>query len=141
MDCCICFNDVKELDLIKAGCCSINICKSCVKSITDTDNKCPQCRKIYFWNETDNYLKSVISDLKCIIKTINHQYNETTIKNHWLNSKNELLHSQNNDLIKWHINNNKKINKLEEEIMILKNQKRNEEYLNRLIQIYHLNII
>jgi len=139
MDCCICFNDVKELDLIKAGCCSINICKSCIKTIAD--DKCPQCRKIYFWNETDNYFKSLISDLKCIIKTLSNQYNETTIENHWLKSKVQILQNEKRDMINWYINNNKKICKLEDEILMMKSQKGNEEYLNRLIQIHHLNII
>jgi hypothetical protein len=129
MNCCICYNDIKELDLIKAGCCSIIICKNCIK--LNPDDKCPQCRKVYFW----------INDYQCLYNTLASQYNQIMIKNDWLKAKVELLHNQNNDLIKGLINNNKEICKLQDEILMMKSQKENEEYLNRLIQIHHLNII
>ena len=67
MECAICYEDIKNNKLFKAGCCSINLCVDCVK-----DNglvKCPQCKTSYLWlNETETMKLLSIENKKQKIK-------------------------------------------------------------------------
>lgn len=47
MECAICFEEIKDHKLFKAGCCSINLCVDCVKA--SKLEKCPQCKASYSW--------------------------------------------------------------------------------------------
>ena len=46
-NCGICYNDVKIIKLVKAGCCSMVICKDCIIKL----DCCPQCKQNYFWSK------------------------------------------------------------------------------------------
>jgi len=49
MNCNICYQDFPKFKLIHAGCCSLQLCESCIQLC----KKCPQCKKKYFWVKND----------------------------------------------------------------------------------------
>jgi hypothetical protein len=67
MECAICYEDIKDNKLFKAGCCSINLCVDCVKK--NGLDKCPQCKASYLWiNETQTTKLLIIENNKLNIK-------------------------------------------------------------------------
>ena len=60
MECAICYSEIKDHKLFKAGCCSINICIDCVK--IGKLKECPQCKESYGWIGPNN--EEEIEELK-----------------------------------------------------------------------------
>ena len=82
MECAICYSEIKDHKLFKAGCCSIDICIDCFKN--DNLKDCPQCRKSYGWlkqnhNEKIEELKRQIAIYKNEVETQN-KYNDNLCK-------------------------------------------------------------
>ena len=82
MECAICFEEIKDHKLFKAGCCSINLCVDCVKA--SKLEKCPQCKKPYSWiagkiiytiDETNKKLQAEIQRLRGLEINLGNQVN------------------------------------------------------------------
>ena len=69
MTCNICYQDFSKFQLISAGCCSLQLCETCIKLC----DKCPQCKKKYFWvkNEEEEFNYKLFK-LEQTIMNLNH---------------------------------------------------------------------
>ena len=74
MECAICYSEIKDHKLFKAGCCSINICIDCVK--IGKLKECPQCKESYGLIGQNN--KEEIEELKGLIEW--HRINYDTMR-------------------------------------------------------------
>ena len=57
MECKICYMEYPEYKFISAGCCSLKVCSECIKEL----EKCPQCKKQYFWVKIKDNDKSQLN--------------------------------------------------------------------------------
>lgn len=91
MECSICYNTFNDIHIVRGGCCSILICRSCALSLPN----CPQCRKNYPWNNkliqdlewskiTNQELRSQIGNIYILY---NNQISNINDLNHTIRSK------------------------------------------------------
>ena len=122
--CGICYCDLKDYEICKMGCCSLELCIGCIK-----DYKiCGQCRAPYFWSD-------IIDNIKNEYETEESKYQKEML---YLNGK---IHSltENNILLvhKYNVvSNNNKFLKVDLELEKNKNEKLNIE---NLVYIQYIN--
>jgi len=132
--CAICYNDIKQHNIFKGGCCNIDLCVDCVKKC----DKCPQCKKDYFWTK---YNYSQVEELikeNAILK----------MNNYHLDNRVESLKEKMMDLAGEMIKKNSLIRDLKEAIFDLitkinddMQEEENTHDLEEVIKKYNLNII
>jgi hypothetical protein len=139
MNCCICFEQIINHKLFKAGCCSIELCIDCV--MNGNIKRCPQCKKVYPW---------VIDEL--IIDELKFYINKLENRNNILHDSNQTLRARNlnfikqTDELKKELEINKQylcqmLNTLGELIDEKENEEEMKKDLERVILKYHLNLI
>jgi hypothetical protein len=125
MTCNICYQDFPQFKLINAGCCSLQLCKTCIKLC----DKCPQCKKKYFWiKNEDNKVNFKIFELEQKIMNLSHSLTLSEEDTYKL-SKKILEQGKEIKQLKEIINNDIEIS----------HQYKNQ--YNNVILKYHLNII
>ncbi len=140
MDCEICYNEFPEFNLISGGCCSLKLCKECIKDLKN----CPQCKKVYFWNDKEEkkdlnliyelYEKNFeIFRLNSTLRDSEFNYSLVTDLNKELNKKIKILDSEINKLIE----QNDELNYQIKSIQIKENY---NNYLEKTILKYNLNL-
>jgi hypothetical protein len=124
MECAICFEEIKNNELFKAGCCSVNLCIDCFREGHFT--KCPQCKKPFDWilnnplcdelEESIRHYKDEIRTLRSIELTQRNQIDFLQGVSDDLNKKMEVASKQ-------LIEKDKIINSMKDAITNLKNKR------------------
>lgn len=145
MSCDICYCDLKDYEIFRAGCCSLELCIECVKSY----KKCGQCNRTYFWIDEINNMKHEYdiqeTNYQKEILYLNGKLNNLTENNVILLHKFNVIKNTNN-FLKVDLDLEKdKNHKLNQEnltyIEYINNQANNENKkkdLKYLVQIYNL---
>lgn len=135
--CAICYDEFKELELIKAGCCSMTICRNCIKNL----KCCPQCKRDYAWLSDHKYVEKMLYSIQTEnlqLKIYNEHYKNDCISYEKLIRKyKKMLGESNTDQILLML----RVESLENSIIEHIKQKQNDKELERVIQQYHLNLI
>ena len=129
INCPICYQDFNDFKLVSPGCCSIKVCKNCIKQC----DKCPQCKEELFWkeNKEDND-----ETWKYKLQILNLVFNLELAQQDILDLSKVIMTKQ-----KVIIDNQKKIEELKTIIINNQSQRINNSELESVIQRYHLNII
>ena len=132
--CAICYNDIKQHNIFKGGCCNIDLCLDCVKKC----DKCPQCKIKYFWVDFDNNEIKELQQKNALLE----------MNNFHLDMKVNILKNKMMELASDMINKNSIINKLKQDVFNLvefiyerAEQEENINDLEEVIKKYNLNVI
>ena len=139
MQCDICYEEIKEHKLFKAGCCSISLCVSCVKE--NKLKKCPQCKASYIWiNETEVMwnLKKTINDLNEKIDTLKLSAGFAWIQSRKSEDKLKEMKYEHELIMQEMVNT---IIKLIDDKEQKEENEENERHIKSVIERYHLNLI
>jgi len=135
--CAICYDEYKELELIKAGCCSMTICRNCIKNL----KCCPQCKRDYAWDNDNTELKKELyqSESKRLGLLLTNELLKTDLEKFekLVKKYQKMLGESNTDQILLML----RVESLENTIIDYIKQKQNDKELERVIQQYNLNLI
>jgi hypothetical protein len=145
MNCEICYTTFKDYEIVKGGCCSLNICNGCIKSLAH----CPQCKKEYFFIGINRVkIDSLLEMLDNLNNYIVKKENETVVYHHQLKStirylEDRLILKEKKlvEITKSYVNTQYKNIDLANHIMNVEQSINDKSRLERLIEIHHLNIM
>ena len=135
--CNICYDDLKEYDQIKMGCCSFVCCKTCIKK---TD-KCPQCKVDYFYQGYIKLLEQYVTNSDKTITTQCEVIEKLLIKQANLECEIRSLKFENN-YVKQRLDETvEALVHLDQSIKEQEEEENNIEQLEDVIKRYNLNLI
>jgi predicted RNase H-like nuclease (RuvC/YqgF family) len=140
MECSICYQQIIDHKLFKAGCCSFNACVDCIRE--GKINKCPQCQKSYNWiNRDHESIKKLNSKIRVMNETLEYYMDILEIKKDQIKD----LEASIEELKKESMIKSKYMEQMSNTIVYLVEEKEEEEEnkadLEDVIQRYHLNLI